>query len=54
MPQCQDCGNEETANYLVNGICEDCLEFHVISPDLDDEMDRTHFDPVRNLFPNME
>lgn len=47
MPRCKDCGNEETADYMVNGFCEDCLEYHHSSDESDTPF---HHDPALGFF----
>ena len=57
MARCTDCGMEDISYYLINGFCEDCIEFH--NPELniiletDEEMDEDDniipLDPVVHL-----
>lgn len=44
MPRCIDCGREDTAEYLINGFCEDCIEFHDIPEWFCDE---TNFNSIK-------
>lgn len=57
MARCTDCGVEDISYYLINGYCEDCVEFHnpewnmdaETDVELDNDDDFLPLDPVVHL-----
>ncbi|SMQ84331.1 hypothetical protein SAMN05444673_5845 [Bacillus sp. OV166] len=58
MARCTDCGVEDVSYHLINGFCEDCVEYHKpewnmdveTDDDMDDDDTLLPLDPVVHLF----
>ncbi|MBT2734688.1 hypothetical protein [Bacillus sp. ISL-7] len=51
MALCADCGREDISYYLINGFCEDCIEYNSISEWNDEDEDGDKNGDTGNVMP---